>query len=292
MYYLVYGILWLVSLLPLRILYVLADGIYGLVFYVFKYRKEVVMSNLLIAFPEKTDAERTQIAKKFYHNLIDTFIETIKMISASKKLILKRTKADWDVINKFTAKGRNVQIHIGHNFNWEWGNAAAGRFFTIPLVVVYMPIANKVLDRLFCKLRSRDGSLLVRATQMQKDFLQYRNKQYILGLAADQNPGGPASGWWYHFFGRPTPFVKGPAKGAIINDAVVVFAYIHKPRRGYYEGIFSEPILNVNEMSETELTRQFVRYLETVIRKYPDMWLWSHRRWKYEWKPEYGDIID
>jgi len=83
MYYIVYGSLWLLSLLPLRLLYVLSDCIYGLVFYVFKYRKNVVMKNLLIAFPEKTEKERRQIAKKFYHNLIDMFIETLKMLSVS-----------------------------------------------------------------------------------------------------------------------------------------------------------------------------------------------------------------
>ena len=292
MYYIVYGFLWLLSLLPLRILYVLSDGIYGLAFYVFKYRKDVVMSNLLIAFPEKTEKERTKIAKKFYHNLIDTFIETVKMISVSKKFIDRRFSVNWQLVNSVKASGKSVQVHIGHNFNWEWGFAAASQHFSMPLLGVYMPIANKIFDTLFYKLRSRNGTFLIRATHMREDFLPFRHKQYILGLAADQNPGGPASGWWFNFFGRPTPFVKGPAKGAIANDVVVVFGFIHKPRRGYYEGVFSGLELDSAQMTEQELTLKFVRYLESVIRQYPDMWLWSHRRWKHEWKPEYGEIIN
>src|SRR5688500_9186322 len=114
MYYIVYGLLWLVSLLPLRILYIISDGIYGLIFYVFKYRKKVVMSNLRLAFPEKTEQERKKIAKKFYHNLIDTFIEAIKMLSTSTERLSRRFTANMHVINDFYPTGRSVQIHIGH----------------------------------------------------------------------------------------------------------------------------------------------------------------------------------
>ena len=131
MYYVVYGILWLISLLPLRGLYFISDCIYGLVFYVFKYRREVVMKNLLTAFPEKSEKERKQIAKKFYHNLIDSFIETLKMISASKKFILKRFSANWEVINDIKPSGKSVQLQMGHNFNWEWGTVAAGMHLNV-----------------------------------------------------------------------------------------------------------------------------------------------------------------
>ena len=291
MYYVVYGLLWLVSLLPLRILYILSDCIYGIVYYIIKYRRDVVMQNLEIAFPDKTLEEKKRIAKKFYRNLIDTFIETIKMISASEKFILKRFVGNWDVINSLKETGRPVQLHLGHNFNWEWGNAAGGRAIHIPFLVVYMPITNKPLDRLFIRLRARYGTKLLRATKMAEDFLPYRNTQYALGLAADQNPGVPANAWWFYFFGKPTPFVKGPAKNAIANNAAVIFCFIHKPRRGYYEGVFTLEELKPDHLTEAELTSRFVKYLEGVIRQYPDMWLWSHRRWKWEWKEEYGEVL-
>jgi Kdo2-lipid IVA lauroyltransferase/acyltransferase len=292
MYYIVYGFLWLVSLLPLRVLYVLSDCIYGLIYYVFKYRRDVVMSNLAIAFPEKTIEERTKIAKKFYHNLVDTFIESIKMISMSTKRISRRFKFNDEVVNVYHPQGRTVQVHLGHNFNWEWGNAVYATIPPFEFVGVYMPIANKVFDRLFYKLRSRDGTLLVSARNMREEFLPYRNIQYILGLAADQNPGNPSNAWWFNFFGRPTPFVKGPAKGAISSNSVVAFAFIHKPNRGYYEVVFSLADEQPVNTTEIELTRKFVRYLEDVIRTYPEMWLWSHRRWKWQWNQEYGEIND
>lgn len=292
MYYVVYGILWLISLLPLRVLYFLADCIYALVFYILKYRKDVVMKNLLIAFPEKTEKERKQIAKKFYHNFIDMSIETLKMISVSDKVLEKRFSANWDVINSVHATGKSVQVHVGHNFNWEWGNLVMTKVTVYKLLAVYMPLTSKIMERLFYKLRTRNGAVFLRATHMKEDFIPYRNTQYLIGLVADQNPGHPANAWWFQFFGRPTPFVKGPARAAKLNSTAVVFAFIHKPRRGYYEAVFSSPIMDTKNLSEQELTRQFVDYLEDVIKKYPDMWLWSHRRWKHEWKPEYGELLE
>jgi len=291
MYYIVYSLLWLFSLLPLRILYFIGDGFYLLIFHVFKYRRDVVIKNLQIAFPEKTEAERIVIAKKFYSNMVDMFMETIKMVSVSDKFIAKRFTANWDVVNAIYPTGKSVQVHLGHNFNWEWGNRVLVKKTAFKLLAVYMPIGNKIFEKLFYKLRTKTGAIFLKATTMKEDFLPYRNDQYLLGLIADQNPGYPGSAWWFNFFGRPTPFVKGPAKGAIINNATVVFAFIHKPKRGYYETVFSLVEENPSSASEQELTRKFVLYLEDIIRQYPDMWLWSHRRWKHEWKPEYGEIL-
>ncbi|MFI5132835.1 MAG: lysophospholipid acyltransferase family protein [Chitinophagales bacterium] len=292
MYYVVYGFFWLLSLLPFRVLYFLSDAIYGLVFYIIKYRRDVVSDNLKHAFPEKTEKERKRIAKKVYHNFIDTFMETIKMLSVSKKTMSKRFACNWEVINQYKSTGRSIQVHAGHNFNWEWCNGSCPIHFELPFLAVYMPLTNKTFERVFYKLRSRFGSILLRATHMREDFLPYRDKQYALVLAADQNPGSPTSGWWYNFFGRPAPFVKGPAKGAITNNTVVVFAFIHKIRRGYYQSVFSVATENPSEFTEQELTKKFVDYLEDVIKTYPDMWLWTHRRWKHKWKEEYGKIIE
>jgi Kdo2-lipid IVA lauroyltransferase/acyltransferase len=292
MYYVVYGFLWLLSLLPLRILYIIADGFYGLAFYIFKYRRDVVMKNLMIAFPEKTEKERKTIAKKFYHNLIDMFIETLKMLSVSEKVLEKRFTANWDLINTVHSTGKSLQIHVGHNFNWEWGNLVMTKQTVYKLLAVYMPLANKIMERLFYKIRTRNGAVFLRATHMKEDFLPYQNTQYLIGLVADQNPGHPANAWWFNFFGRPTPFLKGPAKAALANNTAVVFAFIHKPRRGYYEAIFSPAVDITGSTTEQELTQKFVVYLEEVIKKYPDMWLWTHRRWKHEWKPDYGNIIE
>lgn len=292
MYYVVYGFLWLFSLLPMRVLYVISDAVYGLVFYVMKYRREVVMQNLTIAFPEKTEAERLRIARKFYRNLIDTFIETVKMVTASRRFILKRFTGNWDEVNRFKEEGRSIQVHLGHNFNWEWGNVSAVTHLEYTFLAVYMPVASKLFDRLMKKLRSRYGTRLLSARNMAEDFFPYRDTTYLLGLVADQNPGHPGNAWWFRFFGRPTPFVKGPAKAAVHNDLITFFAFIHKPRRGYYEVVFTIAEEHAGQTTEQDLTRKFVHYLEEVIRNHPEMWLWSHRRFKWEWKPELGPVLE
>jgi KDO2-lipid IV(A) lauroyltransferase len=291
MYYMVYGSLWFVSLLPFRILYFISDALYAFTFYVLKYRRNVVMNNLLIAFPQKTEKERKLIAKKFYHNLIDMFIETIKLLSISDKTLGKRFKGNWEMINAIYPTGKSVQVHVGHNFNWEWGNSVLTRNTPFKLLAVYMPFTNKIIERLFFKLRTRKGAIFLRATHMKEDFVSHKSTQYVLGLVADQNPGRPDIAWWFNFFGKPTPFSKGPAKAAIENNTAVVFAFIHKPKRGYYEAVFSHASDNPASLTQEELTRKFVVYLESVIKEYPEMWLWSHRRWKHDWKEAYGRVI-
>ena len=290
MYYIVYGLLYLLSLLPLRVLYILSDGFYALVYYVLGYRRKVVMNNLQIAFPEKTEAERKAIGKKFYKNFIDSFIETIKMVSASDAYIEKRVSGNWELLNEVYSTGRSLQIHLGHTFNWEWANLVGAKLMRYTFLGVYMPINNKTFDRLFRKLRSKSGSVLLPATDMRRAMIPWRNKQYAIGLVADQAPSNPEKSFWLSFFGKPTPFVTGPETGARASNIPVVFANIEKKRRGYYNVVFTVAEDQPATLERGELTLRYARYLENVIRQQPDMWLWSHRRWKREWKEDYQKL--
>jgi KDO2-lipid IV(A) lauroyltransferase len=290
MYYFFYGLLYLLSLLPMRILYLLSDGLYLLLYYGFGYRKKVVMTNLQIAFPDKTEAERKKIAKKFYRNFIDSFIEVIKLLSASEAFLHKRFTIDTSELNGLYETGKSCQIHLGHTFNWEWGQLVLTKLTRFKILVVYMPITNVLFERLFYKLRTSSGNAFLPANRMREAMEPYQKSQYLLGLVADQNPGNPASSYWLNFFGVPTPFVSGPEKGARAAGLPVVFARIEKPRRGYYHATLKLGTMDASSLPEGELTRNYVRYLESVIRLNPDMWLWSHRRWKHAWKEEYAGM--
>jgi KDO2-lipid IV(A) lauroyltransferase len=292
MYYFLYGLFYLMSLLPLPILYLVSDLAFFVVYYVTGYRKEVVLQNLAIAFPEKTEKERVRIARQFYRNFTDSFIETIKLVSAGEKFIRRHFTSNTGLLTELHRQGKKCQLHLGHNFNWELANLGVPLEVPYMQLTVYMPIGNQAIDRIFKKIRAKTGAILLPATKMSKAIIPYRNKVYMLALVADQNPGVPANGYWLNFFGRPTPFVKGPEKGARSNNAAVVFCHFTKKRRGYYQGHFSLATDNPISLPETELTRTYIHYLEKVIRANPDMWLWSHRRWKHEWKPEYGPVIE
>src|SRR5690606_10689222 len=122
MYRIIYGLLYAASLLPMSILYVLSDLAYYIIYYIFGYRRKVVDDNLSQAFSEKSTGERSRIAKKFYRNFCDSFIETIKMISADEKFIRNHFYGDFSVFDYLFKKGKKCQIHSSHNFNWEYAN--------------------------------------------------------------------------------------------------------------------------------------------------------------------------
>jgi KDO2-lipid IV(A) lauroyltransferase len=289
MYYLVYGALYLMSLLPMWLLYGFSDGVAFLLYAVIRYRRAVVFSNLLIAFPEKSAAERRWIAKRFYRNFTDNFIETIKLLSVGPAFLQKRLVIDNpELLDHFYDQGRKLQAHLGHMFNWEIGNAAIPLMTRYPFLVAYMPVENKIFERLFLHLRSRTGSIPLPATRMQRAILPYRNQQYILALVADQSPGGPENSYWLNLFGQPTPFVRGPERGARIGDIPVIFVRFYKHRRGHYGVELITIADHPAALPEGELTRRYRRLLEEAIRKQPDGWLWSHKRWKFAWTPGFS----
>ena len=290
LYYIVYGLLYAISLLPLKVLYLLSDFAYLLLYYAIGYRKKVVFANLRQAFPEKGERERKIIAKKFYRNFTDNFIEVIKLISSSTDYINRHFQGDYSLPDKLYQQGARSQLLLAHNFNWEWGCLAVASRVKQPLIVVYMPIGTQVVDRLFMKIRSRTGAILLPATDLRNAILPYRNEPYMIVLVADQNPGDPASALWYDFFGKPTPFVRGPESGARRGNTPVVFCNITKRCRGYYQINFEMAVEHPAELAVGELTRKYVSYLHRFISQYPEMWLWSHRRWKWDWKEEYGKI--
>ena len=288
MYYIVYGIFYLLSLLPWFVIYLFADFIYFLLYHVLGYRKEVVFSNLRIVFPEKSQEELVVIAKKFYQNFVDSFIETIKYLSISKENMLKRVDCNAAILEDLLQKGKNVQIHAMHNFSWEACNLSVAAFTSFPFIVVYMPVSNKAIDKLFINLRQKFGTLLVPATDFRNSFRKYSRGRYSLILVADQNPGSPNSAYWAPFFGKMTPFITGPEKGARLHNTAVIFAEFYKAKRGYYKLIFTPATESPRELPEGELTRMFISHMENCIRHKPDNFLWTHRRWKWEYFDHYA----
>ena len=287
MYYIVYGLLRLLSFLPMQVLYLLSDFAYVIIFYLIGYRKEVVMNNLLIAFPEKTEEERKAIMKEFYHNFCDTFLETVKMLSWSTEEIKRRFTCNSEVLNDFDGKEQNVLIVSGHYLNWEMANLGLGAYSKMPFVVVYMPIRSKAMDKIMFDLRKKTGVILVPATDFQNKVREHTKHQHALILVGDQSPGNPTKAYWTNFFSKPAPFPRGPEMGAKRGNTVVIYANFYSVKRGYYkcdlELLTSTPV----DLKEGQLTRLIVDKIENSIRTLPSNYLWSHRRWKHAWKEEY-----
>ena len=281
MYYLVYIPLYLLSLLPWFFMYRLSDFLTFLVWRVFPYRKDVVLSNLAIAFPEKTEEERLKIAKDFYRLFCDTLVESIKLLSLSTKGVMKKFTGDATPINDIMASGKSLQIMAMHNFNWEIVNHNVAMQLKYPFIGVYGPLSNKIFERMFRDIRSRYGTILIPAPQFRNDFRQWMDKQYILALVADQNPPRKDVGYWFPFFSKETPFIKGPETGAKLQDTAVVFGHFFPLKRGHYSFTWKLVTEDPRSLPDGELTRLFKDYCEDCIRKYPANYLWTHRRWKH-----------
>lgn len=287
MYYLIYGFLYCISLLPFFILYRISDLFYVLVYYVAGYRKQVVLANLDIAFPTKSIKEKEAIARRFYKNLIDTFIESIKLLSISKPAFNKRVSIDFAKLQDLIDQGRNIQIHTGHQMNWEYGHWAVTEQIKIPWIGVYNRLKNKAMERLFFKIRNQGTTVLVPGQEFKTRVHSIFKEQYVLGLVADQNPGNPARAYWLNFFNKPAPFQTGPDRGARKNNTAVVFVKSVKLKRGHYRYETEVAAEQASNMEEGVLTLLYRDYLEKTITKNPDNYLWSHRRWKWDYKPEY-----
>ena len=239
--------------------------------------------NLQIAFPEKTEAERKEISKKFYRNLTDSFIEMIKMLSWSEKEIRKRFSGNMEVLNRWAGKDNGIQVVSGHFFNWEMANLSVSSHAEMPFLGVYMPLTNKAMNKIFYDLRSRFGTILIPATDFKNKVTPYFKKQAALILVADQNPGVPDSGWWLYFFSKPAPFIPGPARGAIARNTVIIYAEYYKIKRGYYKIHFEEVTQTPGDFTEASLTYLLAKRVESSIKKRPDNYLWTHKRWKHQW---------
>ena len=265
----------------------LSDGIYFLIYYVVGYRKDVVFKNLTIAFPEKSDEEKIKISKEFYALFVDTFIETIKLISISKKEFQKRFEMDASILQELQKTKQPIQLHTGHFFNYEFVNLGIAIYKgSYNWLGIYAALSNKAFNKIIYNMRSKFGTTLISSKEFRSSFHQYTNKPYILGLAADQNTSNPLNAYWINFFGKKTAFIKGPEKGARSMNTAVIMVYTYPIKRGYYKTEMSLLTTEPNSLPLGTITKSLANFLEEKIKQHPSNYLWSHKRWKHEYDAE------
>ncbi len=284
MYYIVFGIWYLLSLLPLRVHYVLSDIICFFLYHVFRYRIKVVRSNLSSSFPEKTADELHAIERRFYHWFCDYLVETVKTFSTSEKEIRKRMHFDGiEQINNDLRQGRSVTVYLGHYCNWEWVSSLG--LHIVPegtAAQLYHPIESKLMDRLFLYSRGRFKAV---SLEMKEAFGILRNWQKegrhsVTGYISDQVPGFSSMHYWPWFLNHDTPTYTGAERIARVLETPVYYFDIFRPRRGYYVAKVVPICANPKELPKFGITEQYYRLLENSIKRTPEFWLWSHNRWK------------
>ncbi|QEC80279.1 lysophospholipid acyltransferase family protein [Mucilaginibacter ginsenosidivorax] len=277
--------LYLTSLLPFWFLYLISDVLFVIIYHIVHYRRAVVQQNLANAFPEKTIEERQDIERKYYHYLADLIVETVKMITVSEKQIQKRVVAtNAQLVHEYFAKGKSIIAVAGHYCNWEMAALNFNFVTDNRFMIVYKPLNNEIFNDFFIQIRSRFGGQPIAMKQTMRKMVEYRKELTVSVLVGDQTPGVNEVNYFTTFLNQPTAVFLGIEKISKTIDAAVVFYDMKRVKRGYYTYTLVPLTETPKQTAEHELTEMHVQYLEGMIRKEPQYWLWSHRRWKF--KPE------
>ena len=267
---------------PFWIIYLFSDILYFLLFYVFKYRRKVVEQNLKNSFPEKSVAELFIIEKQFYKHLSDLIFESIKTMSISPETMNKRfVFSNISELTKYFDEGKSVIAVSGHYGNWEWGPLAAAYALKEKVLVVYKPLSDKRFENLINSMRSRFGALMVPMKNTLRKIIEYKEQPHVLVLVGDQTPPREESHYFANFLNQPTAIFLGVEKVAVRTNDPVIYFSINKIKRGYYECLIKHLVEVPDQTSEFEITNIHTQQLENIIRKNPEYWLWSHKRWKF-----------
>ena len=285
-FYFAYSFLWVVTWLPLRMLYIFSDLFFLLVYYIVGYRKKVVRENLKNSFPEKGKKELRKIERKFYLHLCDSFIEWIYPLHRTAEQMSKYYKfKNPEVINDLYKEGKGVVGVLGHYGNWEYLSLAP-QYINHKVWAIHLPQNNKYFNNLINHLRSKFGVHMMTTSESFRKLLQEAEagETTLTYFLADQSPLKSKIKYWTTFLNQETPVFLGAEQIAKKLDMAVVFFDIQKIKRGHYEVEFKLLAKNPREFPEHTITELHVRELEKRIQEDPAWWLWSHKRWKHKRK--------
>ena len=298
LYYILLGVWCLFSLLPLRIHYIISDFLFWLLYKVIGYRRRVVWKNLSASFPEKSEAELKEIERGFYHFLCDYFVETVKMMTISKKEIKRRIvyKGIKD-LDEVIESGQSIAMYLGHYCNWEWVTSMP--LWVTPKVQcgqIYHPLENKYFDKLLLRSRQRLGALCISMQDTLREVVRYKREgqPIMIGYISDQAPNWVNIHHWVDFLNQDTPVFTGTERIVKKMNHAVFYVDMRRIKRGYYEAEFKLMTRAPKELEDFKLTDMYFDMLEKSIRRAPEFWLWSHNRWKRTRKEfnERFEVID
>ncbi|MCX2680156.1 lysophospholipid acyltransferase family protein [Galbibacter sp. EGI 63066] len=282
-YWLVYPFIWILSMLPFPFLYTVSDGVFFLIYHVVGYRKKMVLDNLKLCFPEKTEQELLKIRKNFYHHMCDLFLEMIKTLNMSQEEMRKRTVFhNLELLEKYAKENRSVILLCGHYGNYEWV-LSLGLHIAHNGYGIYSPLSNKYFDRLVKKIRNKHGGELISRYNTAKRIVKHQRSNHLslYGFVNDQSPMANHARYWRDFFGVTVPVFTAAETLAKKFDMPVVFFCARKVKRGYYETTIVDVAENPKDYPDFQITDVYTEMLEKEIREQPEYYLWTHNRFKH-----------
>lgn len=277
-------ILYLISKLPLKILYIFSDIIFFLNYYLVGYRKNVITQNLKNSFPEKSDEEIAEIRKKFYINFSDYLAETVKSFSISEtESRVRMQHINQHLFHEAKAEGKNIILLAGHVFQWEWINALAKVIPQKHCHPVYRKVNSDFWENQMKKVRNRFGNEALEANEVIKNIFRNKNNgESAYMFVADQTPHHSTVNYGLKFLNQRTPAFIGYDKLATRMDLAFIYCEMKKVKRGFYQVNYYRIYPDGDKFVNNEVIKKFHQMLENTIRKNPDNYLWSHRKWKYQ----------
>lgn len=281
-----HGLVSLLSRLPLRVHYALADGLlFPLMYYIVRYRREVVARNMTKAFPEKTEAERQRMEKAFYHRFCDTIVETIYGYRCSEQEMRERVVFEhFDEVNRLVDKAGGGIFMLAHFGNWEW-MASIQQWLTpgVKELNVYRKLKNARMDTLMLAIRGKRGGACVEKQRILREMVRYRaeHQPVTVGLLSDQAPRPEVTRTYTTFLNQRTGWLDG---GEVLGRKFgypVFYLFITRLQRGYYKVDMRTLSAEPKNTAEGEITKAYAAVLEENIQCQPSLWLWTHKRWKY-----------
>lgn len=276
----------LLSRLPFGVLYGISDLIFGILYYVVKYRRRVVRMNLTNSFPEKSDKELQQIERSFYHFLCDYGVESLKLLTIKPEEMKRRMQFEnCEALERALDSHDFAFVYLGHFGNWEWVSS-------LPLWMnprttlgeLYRPLKSKTMDELFIEMREHHGAKCISKYDALREIMRLKaeGKKSVIGFVADQTPRPENTHLWMDFLNQDTPIFTGTERIAKKVNAAVFFLDIKRISRGHYCGTFKPITDDPKSYPDFQISEICTRELESMIRQQPAYWLWSHKRWKHK----------
>lgn len=283
-FWLVYPLLWFISILPFWLFYRVSDGVYFIVYYVIGYRKKTVTNNLTLVFPEKSSKEIIEIRKKFYSHMCDMFLEMIKSISISEEELKKRfVYTNIEEIRRIEKQDKSVILMCGHYASFEWLFALQLHELKHSAFGIYKKIRNPMFDKLINDIRERFGAELIQNSKANIEITRNESNglRGAYAMIADQSPKTASYKFWTDFMGKKVPFYTGSERMAKNFDMAVLYLHVEKIKRGHYKASLINISDNPAETENNQITLDYIQLLEKQIKEKPEFYLWTHKRWKH-----------
>lgn len=275
----------LLAVLPFSVLYFLSDCVYYLIYYLVRYRRAIVRKNLIESFPEKSEQEIILIEKKFYKFFTDNIFESFKMATISRTEMSCRMKfKNIDAVNSVLNEGKSISLYLGHYGNWEWISSMPLHLKEgVVAAQIYHELHNDDMNRLILNNRGRMGAVNVemRKTARYINELSIQNKVSIIGFIADQSPKKQDSRHFIPFLNHNVPVLTGTEKITKHYGFEAWFIKVRRVKRGYYEAEFVKMHDSPKSLPDFELTSIYFNMLENMIKVAPELYLWTHNRFKH-----------